>query len=210
MIELDNIQIQINKIQIILWKKLIISEFSLDLESWDFFWLYWCSWIWKTTILKSILWVIKPSKWQILINWKNLYWKDNINLRKIIWISFQDYLLIDEFDLYQNLIFAQNLYWISFDKNWIDFLLNKFWLKDYSKIKVSDLSWWQKERLSLIRALLKKPKILILDEPWSSLDEENKKIVYEILKEYLKSNIIICASHDEFFKNYINKQCYLG
>ncbi len=62
-------------------------------------------------------------------------------------------------------------------------------------MKKLNFSGGEKQRILLARELLKEAKILIFDEPTSSLDEENERILCEILKELKENRIIIIVSH---------------
>ncbi|EPM2068518.1 ATP-binding cassette domain-containing protein, partial [Escherichia coli] len=64
-------------------------------------------------------------------------------------------------------------------------------------MKVMNLSGGEKQRLALARALIKKPKILLADEPTASLDKNNKRIIMNILSEYNKDGgSVVMVTHD--------------
>lgn len=62
---------------------------------------------------------------------------------------------------------------------------------------VRELSGGQVQRIALARALYRKPKVLVLDEPTSSLDKESKKMVYDLLRQISQSATVICTTHNE-------------
>jgi hemin transport system ATP-binding protein len=78
----------------------------------------------------------------------------------------------------------------------INKLLKKFKLEDKINLYPKNLSGGEKQRLSLLQALLKQKKIILLDEPTASLDPANKTLIFELLMEMKDDVLIICASHD--------------
>ncbi len=67
------------------------------------------------------------------------------------------------------------------------------------------LSSGQIQKLQLARAILKKSKVVLFDEPTSNLDDESKKCFYLCCEKYLKNSIIIIATHDMQYKNFYTK-----
>ncbi len=78
--------------------------------------------------------------------------------------------------------------------------LDKFDLTNIKDSKIEKISGGEKQRVSIIRALLSKKTVIICDEPTSALDEENALIVSNVLKEISKERLVIVVTHDkEFF-----------
>ncbi|MBL0709315.1 MAG: ABC transporter ATP-binding protein [Sulfurimonas sp.] len=75
-------------------------------------------------------------------------------------------------------------------------ILRQVGMQDFAKQKISSLSGGQRQRVMIARALYSNPKILLLDEPTSSIDVEGQKQIYELLKELNKKVCIIVVSHD--------------
>lgn len=88
------------------------------------------------------------------------------------------------------------------EKEEIPALLARFNLAEYEHRYPDQLSGGEKQRLSIVQALLQHKKILLLDEPTASLDEENKLLVFEALSMASEQILVICSSHDEAAKRY--------
>ena len=92
-------------------------------------------------------------------------------------------------------------------------LLSKFGLQKFSSPKyfskeglttIKDMSGGEKQRIGFIRTIMNDPDLILLDEPTSSLDRENEKIL-EYLKSIKKNKIIIISSHKHEQKKYFDK-----
>jgi heme exporter protein A len=78
----------------------------------------------------------------------------------------------------------------------VDYLFNEFKLYDRRNDLVKTYSSGMKQRLKFIFALMHSPKLIILDEPTSNLDEDGKSKVYKIVEEESKENIVLVASNE--------------
>jgi zinc transport system ATP-binding protein len=74
--------------------------------------------------------------------------------------------------------------------------LGQVGMEEFAQKKIGDLSGGQRQRVMIARALCAHPKILILDEPTSSIDVDGQKQIYELLELLNKSITIIVVSHD--------------
>lgn len=75
-------------------------------------------------------------------------------------------------------------------------LLKKLKIQDLAKKKIYQLSGGEKQRVAIARALVKEPSVIFADEPTASLDKENAKNVFNILRKNSKDKIVIIATHD--------------
>ena len=179
----------------------IFENISFSIEK-GIIWIFWPSGSWKTTFLKTVWWYIKPLSWGIFLNWKNI--KDNIlNYRKQNWFHFQDYNLLD-LDVKTNLQLPFIIWKQTKDENWINYLLEYFEIWKLLNKNINQISWWEKERVSIVKAFANKPHITFLDEAWSALDKRLKDKLLKFIKNYSKENIIFFVSHDESIKKYFN------
>ena len=84
------------------------------------------------------------------------------------------------------------------DENKIDEILQQLWIHELSERRIGELSSGQQQRVFIAKALVNNPKVLILDEPVTGIDQQSIDLFYSILKELnSKQNItIIWSSHD--------------
>ena len=151
----------------------------------------------KTTTIGMILGLLKPSKGQILINGKDIEINKISLLHKMNFIS--PYIeLPKKLKVRQNLIVYGKLYNVDQLENRIDYLSNKLRLSNLLDKITGELSSGQKNRVSLAKALINDPTVLLLDEPTASLDPETGDFVRTFLENYKKEKKIsvLLASHN--------------
>ena len=151
----------------------------------------------KTTTIAMILGLVKPTSGEIIIKGKNLE-KDRINLlEKMNFIS--PYVeLPKKLTVEENLKVYAGLYGVKNANEKISELVNELRLNEFFKKKTGELSSGQKNRISLAKALINDPEILMLDEPTASLDPETGDFVRSFIENYSsKTNVtILLASHN--------------
>lgn len=118
--------------------------------------------------------------------------------------------LMQEDNLFNNLSVLDNLMiYDEVEEKDIDNLLKEFDIIDLKDKNVSKLSGGQRRRVALVRALIKKPKVLICDEPTSSLDKSNSIVVMDILKKISRDILVIYSSHDDELVDEYSDSVYL-
>jgi len=159
----------------------------------------------KTTILRLIAGLIQPDRGKIIVNdkeWLNTEKKLLLSPQKRnVGFVFQDYSLFPNMTIYENIKFALNG---DKDINHVNEIIDMMELELLKDRYPLTLSGGQKQRASLARAIVRKPEILLLDEPLSALDNEMRlKLQDYILKVHRLFNLTtILVSHDisEIFK----------
>jgi len=151
----------------------------------------------KTTTIGMMLGLLKPTSGEILIDGINIE-KNRIEiLKKINFIS--PYIeLPKKLTVKQNLIVYGKLYSVKNLEERIDYLVEKLRLADLLDNVTGELSSGQKNRVSLAKALINNPEVLLLDEPTASLDPEIGDFVRTFLENYKKEKkiSILLASHN--------------
>ncbi|WP_369409893.1 ABC transporter ATP-binding protein [Wocania arenilitoris] len=173
----------------------------------------------KTPVLKSISFKVNPSEHFSIIGesgsgkstlLKLLYGTYDLNKGQIFWkdkeilgpkhnlIVGPEYMkyVAQEFDLIPFITVAENIgeflsnFYPEEKQERIDELLEVVQLKDFANTKVKLLSGGQKQRVALARAIAKQPEIILLDEPFSHIDNFKKQSLRRSLFKYLKEKIL--------------------
>tara|TARA_B110001452_G_C15184246_1_gene411305 strand:- start:340 stop:1068 length:729 start_codon:yes stop_codon:yes gene_type:complete len=151
----------------------------------------------KTTTIGMILGLLKPTSGNVLINGTNIEENKISLLHKMNFIS--PYVeLPKKLKVKQNLIVYGKLYNVKDLDDRIDYLANKLRLNELLNKITGELSSGQKNRVSLAKALINDPSVLLLDEPTASLDPETGDFVRTFLENYKKEKRIsvLLASHN--------------
>jgi len=178
---------------------------SLEIETTTFSVIFGKSGAGKTTLLKIISGLLSPDSG--LIEFQQTVWFDQqkkINLkpqkRKIGYV-FQDYALFPHLNVRQNLEFA-----LENKKDWreVEKILEMVKLSELANRLPESLSGGQKQRVALARALVRKPDLLLLDEPLSALDQELRASLQQELfflhKELKLTTIMVTHDLGETFR----------
>jgi len=150
----------------------------------------------KSTLVKIIAGIIAPSKGKIIHNLDNKLIAEE-QLHNYIGFVSPYLVLYEEFSTYENLNLFAEIRGVKFDKERIDYLLNKFLLFKRKDDLLKTYSSGMKQRVKFIFALMHSPQLIILDEPTSNLDDEGKNSVYELVKEEGEKNIVLIASNEK-------------
>ena len=162
----------------------------------------------KSTLRRCIARLEKIDKGQILIDNENI--NDIKNFYNKVGMVFQSFNLFENMTVLENLIIAPvklKMYSkqeaLKLAKNYLKEINLENKINEYPK----NLSGGEKQRVAIIRALMEKPKILLLDEPTSSLDPQMKKEVLELVTKLKDYNMtIIVVSHElNFVKDFSSR-----
>ncbi len=159
----------------------------------------------KTSLLKILAGLMHPETGYIEVNgevWLNTEQKISLPPQKRnIGFVFQDYALFPNMTVKQNLQYALGK---EKDLGQVNHLLKLTGLTAFAEHKPVTLSGGQKQRAALARALIRKPALLLLDEPLSAIDNETRlELQQELLqlhKEYQFTALLVSHDTDEIFK----------
>ena len=150
----------------------------------------------KTSLLNLIAGLERPSSGSIVLD--DVTQVDSNHFiepeKRNIGFVFQDFALFPHMSIESNITFAGES-----DNKFFNKLVRRMSLADHLKKYPHEISGGQQQRVSIARALFSKPKILLVDEPISNQDKENKNEIIKIISEFIKNQNIICiiVSHDE-------------
>ncbi len=162
----------------------------------------------KSTLLNLLSLVDRPTSGSIFIENKKINFdeleKNDLFRANRIGIIYQQDNLLPDFTALENIYLASLAVGsnkeLSISK--ANILLKKFGLSNRSNHYPSELSGGEKQRVSIARALINNPQIILADEPTGSLDLETAKEIFKILQNQINSDrIIIFATHNRFFAN---------
>ena len=164
------------------WKELVTLPNKIEITKEMHIWIIWKNWIWKTTLIKTILWELQPLHWSIKVHpdlrigsysqvFEDLHPNDTV-IDAVMWvgISYQD---------------ARAFLWtLKIDVEKMDH-------------RVSSLSWWEMAKVAVTKMLLQKPHIIIMDEPTNHLDLGSKETIKMMLQWF--NGVTLIVSHDRDF-----------
>lgn len=174
----------------------VLNNINLKVQSGEILGLLGPSGAGKTTLIKILIGQLRQKNGNA-----EILGKDTRNLGALeyrqIGAMMDNFGLYERLSVYDNLSFYADIYHTPHDT--IDDTLKSFGLYEARKVSVSKISKGMKNRLSLARALLNKPKILFLDEPTSGLDPATKREIHSILKEQKAGGTsIFLTTHNMF------------
>lgn len=164
--------------------KYAVQNFSLTIESGSITGIVGKSGSGKSTLLKLLNFIEQPTEGQIIFEDKAINDASKKVIRKYkekIGMVFQNYNLLNNLNVYQNIALPLKII-NKEDQHKVNELIQFVGLEDKAKSYPSQLSGGEKQRVSLARALVRNPDILLCDEATSSLDENNTETIIKMLK----------------------------
>ncbi len=179
-----------------------LSNISLDIEQGEFVFIVGPSGAGKSTFLKLLIHEEKASFGKIKVNGYDMMKIKNRKvpyLRRTMGIVFQDFRLIDKMTVFDNIAFAMRAIGApeKIIKKRVAHVVSLVGLEGKEKCRPNELSGGEQQRVSLARALVNKPEMIIADEPTGNIDP---KMSFEIMKKLVEINsrgtTIIVVTHE--------------
>ena len=162
----------------------------------------------KTTFLNIVGMLDSPTSGNVLYNGESLdterkksdYRRNNVSF------VFQDAVMFEQLNVKENILASLKVNGLEYDEKFFYETVEQLKIRELLDRKVNELSAGQKQRIVIARSLMKKPQILLADEPTGNLDEENTENVFEVLKSISKNILVIVVTHNEnVAKKYANR-----
>ena len=159
----------------------------------------------KTTLLSIIGTMLKQDKGLLYINNDRIDLNSNLDYlrQNLISFVFQDHLLLPEYRIIENIMLPSIIAGKSYNdsKNSALELLNLFNLENIKNRYPNQTSRGEKQRVSLLRAMINKPKLILADEPTGNLDKSNCELLLNLIVKINNdtNTTILIATHDKKF-----------
>ena len=177
------------------YHKKIINNFSYIFQKDNIYCIIGPSGCGKSTLLSIISNNVKSYSGKVFFEGSNIKKLKNYTFENVGYV-YQSYQLIDNLTAYENVILPLIMNNKKINDIKIKVLFKQFNIYNIINNKAKDLSGGEKQRVAIIKTLLKDPKIILLDEPTSALDKETSSLLIEYLYKIKKDKIIIMVSHD--------------
>lgn len=178
-----------------------LSDINIEIEKGEFVFLVGPSGAGKSTFIKMLLKEVEPTTGQIIVGKTDLSKLTRSKIpyyRRKIGMVFQDFRLIPTLNVYENVAFAMKVVEATPKeiRRRVPMVLSLVGLSHKYKMFPSELSGGEQQRVSLARAIVNNPSVLIADEPTGNLDPETAKEIMELLNDINKAGTtILMATH---------------
>ena len=189
-----------------------LSNVNIKIDSGDFVFLVGPSGAGKSTFIKMLLKEVDPTMGEIIVADKELSKVTRKQIpyyRRKIGMVFQDFRLIPTLNVYENVAFAMRVVEASQReiRRRVPMVLSLVGLSHKYKMFPNELSGGEQQRVSLARAIVNNPAVLIADEPTGNLDPETAKEIMELIDDINKAGTtVVMATHAKEIVNSMKKR----
>jgi len=180
--------------------RVVLKDLNLEIEDGDFVAIFGPNGAGKTTLLKILSTLSSPTSGEIYINGVNLE-KDRNKIRANLGVLTHESYLYENLTALENLKFFASMYDLNDIHNKSIEVLRYIGLEGRGGDIVRNFSRGMKQRLSLARAIIHNPSILLLDEPYSGLDQHGIKILNELIIKLVNEKKTIVMTTHNFYES---------
>ena len=179
-------------------EKIILEEISLSVEAGEHLTITGPSGSGKSSLLKLLAALVSPSSGRIVYQGRDLEDLDPVTYRREVSYCFQQPVLFGQ-TVRDNMAFPFEIRHLPFDQERVLATLARLNLgPEFLEKPIKELSGGEKQRVALVRNLLFEPKVLLLDEVSSGLDEKTKHVLRTFLKDLQQEGVtLIEVTHDQ-------------
>lgn len=176
--------LELKNISVKFWEKNILNNVSFIINKWDIISLIWKNGTWKSTLIKTIIWINQKYHWDIIKNYSKIWYvPQKLSFDTTIPLTVKEFL-----EIYNDK-----------DNNKTQEYFKKFDSQSLLIKNISKLSWGELQKVLIINSLLSEPDFLILDEPTAGIDIIWEEIFYGIIQDIQKNFpdvAILMVSHN--------------
>ncbi len=190
-----------------------LADIDLEISKGEFVFIIGASGSGKSTLIKLLYRQEKPTYGEVFVGGINVAKLRNgkvYKLRRKLGIVFQDYKLLPKLTVYENVAFALEMYGLKGDeiRRRTIKALEQVGLKDKLRSFPDELAGGEQQRVSIARAIVNDPKVLICDEPTGNLDPDTSMEIMKVIDDINKNlgTTIIMATHDKDIVNRMKKR----
>lgn len=189
-----------------------LSDINFHIRKGEFVFIVGPSGAGKSTLIKLIFREELPSSGQVIVAGRNvarLRRKDLPFFRRKIGVVFQDFRLLPDKTVFENVSFAMEVVEASKSeiRRRVPEVLELVGLRGKEKSMPSELSGGEQQRVSLARAIVNNPEIVVADEPTGNLDPETSWDIVKLLQEInLRGTTVVVATHESSIVNMLRKR----
>jgi len=180
--------------------RVVLKDLNLEIEDGDFVAIFGPNGAGKTTLLKILSTLSSPTSGEIYINGVNPE-KDRNKIRANLGVLTHESYLYENLTALENLKFFASMYDLNDIHNKSIEVLRYVGLEDRGGYIVRNFSRGMKQRLSLARAIIHNPSILLLDEPYTGLDQHGIKILNELIIKLVNEKKTIVMTTHNFYES---------
>lgn len=182
--------------------QIALKHLDLQVKDGDFLFIAGASGAGKSTVLKLLFGAEKPSSGEVLVGGRNVTGLDRdgvAHLRRDIGVIFQDYKLLPRRTVLENIAFGLEVHGVARGSrdDLARRMLKAIGLEDRANAFPPTLSGGEQQRVSIGRALIHRPKLILADEPTGNLDPDMSNVIFDLLLEANARGVtVVVATHN--------------
>jgi len=174
----------------------VLKEISLEVAEGECYALFGPNGAGKTSLLRILATILRPSAGRFeVMGFDGV--QEKLKVREILFLVGHGSYLYDELNAVENIRFAMALRGMNPTDREIKMALDRVGIGAFADLRTRYFSMGMKKRLSIAKVMLIRPKVLLLDEPYASLDEEGMKVINHYIQEITQQGTaVLLTTHN--------------